>query len=100
MTLCVCDAIHILVSHLQLQRQGMEVKAARRRALEINMQPVFLTSLTTAIGFYVFVPTDYRGVAELGLIAGTGMFVINPPWGLEEEAAGLDRLVRRATRRR
>lgn len=33
-------------------------------------------------------------------MVGTGMFVINPPWGLEEEAAGLDRLVRRATRRR
>ena len=34
-----------------------------------------MTSLTTAIGFYAFAPTPYRGVAELGLIAGTGMFV-------------------------
>jgi len=31
---------------------------------------------TTAIGFLSFLPTPYRGVAELGLIAGGGMIVI------------------------
>jgi len=36
---------------------------------------IALCALTTAIGFYAFVPTDFEGVAELGLIAGTGMFV-------------------------
>jgi len=35
-----------------------------------------LCTFSTAIGFYSFVPTDYLGVAELGLISGTGMFVI------------------------
>ena len=35
-----------------------------------------LCALTTSIGFYVFVPTDYLGVAELGLISGTGMLII------------------------
>ncbi|MEN8184403.1 MAG: MMPL family transporter, partial [Myxococcota bacterium] len=34
-----------------------------------------LCAISTAIGFYAFVPTDYSGVAELGLIAGTGMFI-------------------------
>ena len=29
----------------------------------------------TAAGFYAFLPTDYRGVSELGLISGTGMIV-------------------------
>ena len=28
-----------------------------------------------AIGFYSFLPTDYTGLAELGLIAGAGMFI-------------------------
>jgi hopanoid biosynthesis associated RND transporter like protein HpnN len=32
-----------------------------------------LCALTTAIGFYVFVPTEYRAVGDLGLIAGTGI---------------------------
>jgi len=35
-----------------------------------------ICTITTAIGFFVFVPTDFRGVAELGLIAGSGMFII------------------------
>lgn len=34
-----------------------------------------LCAITAAISFFSFMPTDYRGVAELGLIAGVGMFV-------------------------
>ncbi len=34
-----------------------------------------LSCITIAIGFYSFVPTAYAGVAELGLISGTGMFI-------------------------
>jgi len=34
-----------------------------------------LCAITAAIGFYAFLPTDYLGLAELGLIAGTGMFI-------------------------
>lgn len=32
-------------------------------------------TITNAIGFYAFMPTDYSGVAELGIISGTGMIV-------------------------
>jgi len=34
-----------------------------------------LCALTTTAGFFAFLPTDYRGVSELGLIAGTGMLI-------------------------
>jgi hopanoid biosynthesis associated RND transporter like protein HpnN len=34
-----------------------------------------LCAVTAAIGFYSFLPTAYLGLAELGLIAGTGMFI-------------------------
>ena len=34
-----------------------------------------LAAAATAAGFYSFLPTDYRGVSELGLIAGTGMII-------------------------
>lgn len=34
-----------------------------------------LAAAAVAAGFYSFLPTSYRGVAELGLIAGTGMIV-------------------------
>lgn len=32
-------------------------------------------ALTTSIGFLAFTPTDFTGIAELGLISGTGMFI-------------------------
>ncbi|HUO55060.1 MAG TPA: MMPL family transporter [Rhodoblastus sp.] len=37
--------------------------------------PLALAAAATAAGFYAFIPTDYRGVSELGLIAGTGMLI-------------------------
>jgi len=34
-----------------------------------------LTAVAAAIGFFSFLPTSYRGLSELGLISGVGMFV-------------------------
>ncbi|MBU1188994.1 MAG: MMPL family transporter [Gammaproteobacteria bacterium] len=34
-----------------------------------------LSALTTMIGFFAFIPTSYRGVAELGLIAGVSIAI-------------------------
>lgn len=42
--------------------------------------PLALAAAATAAGFFSFLPTDYAGVAELGLVAGIGMliaFVLN-----------------------
>ncbi len=38
-------------------------------------RPLALAAAATTAGFYSFLPTDYRGVSELGLIAGTGMII-------------------------
>jgi hopanoid biosynthesis associated RND transporter like protein HpnN len=57
-----------------------EFKDALNGAAKRIAMPLTLAALSTAIGFLSFVPTSYRGVAELGLIAGTGMliaFVLN-----------------------
>jgi uncharacterized protein len=37
--------------------------------------PLTLAALATAAGFLSFTPTDYKGVSELGLIAGVGMLI-------------------------
>jgi uncharacterized protein len=37
--------------------------------------PLVLAACATAAGFMSFLPTNYRGVSELGLIAGVGMLV-------------------------
>jgi hopanoid biosynthesis associated RND transporter like protein HpnN len=36
---------------------------------------ILVAAAATAAGFLAFVPTDFRGVAELGLIAGMGMLI-------------------------
>src|SRR6202035_5518658 len=37
--------------------------------------PLTLAAAATAAGFLSFLPTDYRGVSELGRIAGVGMLI-------------------------
>src|SRR6185312_10355349 len=37
--------------------------------------PLALAAAATAAGFFSFLPTEYTGVAELGLVAGVGMIV-------------------------
>lgn len=49
-------------------------KALSQAAARVG-RPLALAAAATAAGFYSFLPTDYRGVSELGLIAGTGMFI-------------------------
>lgn len=37
--------------------------------------PLTLAAIATAVGFLSFMPTDYTGVSQLGLIAGGGMII-------------------------
>ncbi|PPQ26762.1 MMPL family transporter [Rhodopila globiformis] len=48
--------------------------AMRETARRVGVQ-ILIASLATAAGFLAFVPTDFSGVAELGLIAGIGMLI-------------------------
>jgi len=49
--------------------QALE-EAARRSAI-----PLSLAAMATAAGFLCFLPTDYKGISELGEIAGAGMLI-------------------------
>ncbi len=58
-------------AHHACPRQDDALRAtARRIAL-----PLTLAALSTAAAFLAFTPTSYRGLAELGLIAGCGMLI-------------------------
>ncbi|WP_423821576.1 MMPL family transporter [Salinisphaera sp. SPP-AMP-43] len=50
------------------------VRALRTAISDVGLS-LTLCALTTAAGFFSFIPTSYSGVAELGLISGAGMFV-------------------------
>jgi hopanoid biosynthesis associated RND transporter like protein HpnN len=48
---------------------------ALRSAARKAGNPLSLAAAATAVGFFAFLPTSYRGLSELGLIAGCGMLV-------------------------
>jgi hypothetical protein len=67
--------IHFCVRYRELRSRRMEhAEALRSTARDVGTS-VLLCGLTTAVGFFAFVPTDFVGVAELGLISGAGMFI-------------------------
>ncbi|HUC62190.1 MAG TPA: MMPL family transporter [Alphaproteobacteria bacterium] len=55
--------------------QGADNKSALGAAAAGTGIAVGLAALCAAIGFFAFVPTQYIGLAQLGIIAGTGMFI-------------------------
>lgn len=73
MTLAVADSIHILVTMLTNMRQGMSQREALVDSMRLNMQPVLLTSVTTAIGFLAMNFSDAPPFRELGNITALGI---------------------------
>jgi hypothetical protein len=52
-----------------------ELRGALRSAARKAGDPLALAAAATAVGFFAFLPTSYRGLSELGLIAGCGMLI-------------------------
>ena len=73
LTLGIADSVHILLSMFKEMRNGMERNDALKESMRINAQPVFLTSLTTAIGFLVLNFSDSPPFNALGNITATGV---------------------------
>jgi hopanoid biosynthesis associated RND transporter like protein HpnN len=68
-------AIHICLCFRECWEHHMTSEQAIQRSIRMLGSSLFLCALTTSIGFFAFIPTDYKGVSELGLISGGGMFV-------------------------
>jgi hopanoid biosynthesis associated RND transporter like protein HpnN len=55
--------------------KGADLRLALQKAAERSAVPLSLAAMATAAGFLSFLPTDYKGISELGKIAGVGMLV-------------------------
>ena len=73
MTLAVANCIHILVSIQAIMRKGEEKMNAIVESIRINMVPVFITSLTTAIGFLCMIVTPVPPLHDLGIFTAVGV---------------------------
>ncbi len=67
--------IHFALGFRERRERGAAPDVALREAGRDVGSSLAFCALTTATGFFAFVPTDYTAVAELGLISGTGMFL-------------------------
>jgi hopanoid biosynthesis associated RND transporter like protein HpnN len=67
--------IQVSVAYRQARHDLGDNGQALDRALNQIGAALCLAALTTSVGFLSFLPTDYRGVSELGLIAGIGMLI-------------------------
>ncbi|MDP6353112.1 MAG: MMPL family transporter [Alphaproteobacteria bacterium] len=73
LTIAVADSIHILVTMFKEMRAGASRNDALIEAMRINMHPVFLTSLTTVIGFLSLNFSDAPPFRDLGNITAMGV---------------------------
>jgi predicted RND superfamily exporter protein len=73
LTLAVADSVHILATVYQQMAMGTAKLQAVAESLRINLQPVFLTSITTAIGFLTMNFSDAPPFRDLGNIVAMGV---------------------------
>lgn len=72
-TMAVADSVHLLVTYMQSLRHGMAKKEAMVESIRINMMPIFLTSITTVIGFLTMNFSDVPPLQDLGNVVAMGV---------------------------
>ena len=73
LTVAVADSIHILATTFQQIRRGKSRHGAILESMRLNLQAVFLTSITTVIGFLAMNFSEAPPFRELGNIAAMGI---------------------------
>ncbi|MGI9324883.1 MAG: efflux RND transporter permease subunit [Pseudomonadales bacterium] len=69
----VAHGIHIVSIYAQGLHQGLDKRAAMRESLSINLQPVTLATITTAIGFLCLNYCTSPGIYGFGNIVAIGV---------------------------
>ena len=67
--------IHLVLRFREALDGGERKHAALRTAVAGVAGPLSLSALCAGLGFLAFVPTDYQGLAELGMISAAGMAI-------------------------
>ena len=72
-TLALADCVHLFSIFFQQRVKGHSSKESMIRSLELNLQPLFLTTLTTCIGFLSFNVLDVPPLRDLGNFVSIGI---------------------------
>jgi len=73
LTIAIASSVHFLVTMLQQMRKGDEKHVAIRESLRVNLQPITLASLTTAIGFLTMNFSEVPPFQHLGNFVAFGV---------------------------
>ncbi|MCF6324698.1 MAG: efflux RND transporter permease subunit [Gammaproteobacteria bacterium] len=73
LTIAIANCVHIIVTMLHEMRTGLDKKSAIVESLRINMQPVFITSITTTLGFLSMNFSDVPPFQHLGNMVAMGV---------------------------
>ena len=83
LTMAIASSVHVLVTFFHEMRLGNDKISALRESLRINFQPVFLTSITTVIGFMSLNFSDAPPFRHLGNFVAFGViatFLLSVSW--------------------
>jgi predicted RND superfamily exporter protein len=79
----IADAVHIYSVWISNRKEGMESYQAVLNSMQKNFLPIFLTSLTTAIGFATLTISKVIPIFTLGIATASGAilaFIISVVW--------------------
>ncbi len=65
--------IQVVLRYQEELRGNHSMTEALETGMVANVRPILLAALTTALAFLTFVLTDFKGIAELGIIAAGGI---------------------------
>ena len=73
LTLAIADGVHLLMTFVQGMSKGLDKITAMNESIRINSWPIFLTSLTTAIGFLTLNFSETPPFNDLGNSSAFGV---------------------------
>ena len=72
--IAIADSVHIITSYYQFRKLGMDYIQATTESLKKNFLPTLITTVSTMIGFFSLMLSDFQAIAHLGLLGGIGCF--------------------------
>ena len=75
LTLAIADSVHLFITFVQGMRNGHDKISAMTESLTVNAWPIFLTSITTAIGFLTLNFSKTPPFIDLGNTSAFGVMI-------------------------
>lgn len=71
----VADCVHIIASVQLAQRKYSDKREAIKASIDLNWMPIFITSVTTAVGLTTLMLSESPVFSDFGILAAVGVMV-------------------------